>query len=66
MTDLLKDCVAKLDLKKGEMEVMGTECEEMNGEGGLLMDQMGGVMVELEEEDKIALYSGDGLLICSQ
>ena len=66
MTDLLKDCVAKLDLKKGEMEVMGTECEEMNREDGLLMDQMGGVMVELEEEDKIALYSGDVLLICSQ
>ena len=66
MTDLFKDCVVSLDLKKGEMEILGTECEEMNGEGGLLLDQMGGVMVELEEKDKIALYSGDGLLICSQ
>ena len=66
MTDLFKDCVVSLDLKKGEMEILETECEEMNGEGGLLLDQMGGVMVELEEEDKIALYSGDGLLICSQ
>ena len=66
MTNLLKDCVAKVDLKKGEMEVTGTECEEMNREGGLLMDQIGGVMLELEEEDKIALYSGDKLLICRQ
>jgi hypothetical protein len=45
---------------------MGTESEEMNGEGGLLLDQMGGVMAELEEEDKIVFYSGDGLLICRQ
>ena len=66
LTDLFKDCVVRIDLKKGEMEILGTECEEMNGEGGLLLDQMGGVMVELVEEDKIALYPGDGLLICSQ
>ena len=45
------------------MEIMGTECKDMNGEGRMLLDQMGGVMVEA---DKIALYSGDGLLICSQ
>ena len=64
MTDLFKDCVLKLDLKNGEIEAIGTECDDMNEEGWLLVDQMGGVMVELEEEDKIAMYSGDGLLVC--
>ena len=39
--------MAKLDLKIGEMEVMGTECDEINGEGWLLLDQIGGLMVEL-------------------
>ena len=45
--------LVRLDLKNGEMEIMGTQCEEMIGEDGLLLDQMGSVMVELEEEDKI-------------
>ena len=63
VTDLFKDCVVKFDLKNGEIEAIGTECDDMKG--GLLVDQMGGVMVELEE-DKIAMYSGDGILICSQ
>ena len=66
MTDLFKDCVVKLDLENGEIEAIGTECEEMSEEGGMLVDQMGGVMVELEEKDMVALYSGDGLLICKQ
>jgi hypothetical protein len=66
VTDLFKDCLVKLDLKNGEIEAIGTECDEMNEEGGLLVDQMGGVMVELEEEDKIAMYSGDGLLASSE
>ena len=64
VTDVFKDCVVKLDLKKGEIEAIGTECDEMIEEGGLLVDQMGGVMVELEEEHKLAVYSGEGLLIC--
>jgi hypothetical protein len=55
MTDLFKDCVVKLDLKNGEIEATGTECDGMIEEGGLLVDQMGGVMVELEEEDKLAM-----------
>ena len=38
----------------------------MNVEGGLLLDQVGGVIVELEEEDMLDVYFVDGLLICSQ
>ena len=26
----------------------------------MLVDQMGGVMMELEKDDRVALYSGDG------
>jgi hypothetical protein len=63
MTNLFKDCMVRLDIKMDEIEALRNECDEINGDW---WDQMGGVMVELVEEDKIALYSGDGLLICSQ
>ena len=38
----------------------------MNVEGGLLLDQVGGVTVELEEGDMLDVYFVDGLLIFSQ
>ena len=65
MTDFVMDCLVRVDMDKGEMEVMGTECDQLE-EQGLLVDQMGSVMVELEEEEKVAVYSNEGLYLCKE
>ena len=64
MADWVMDCVVNLDLGTGKVEAIGTECDHMEGQGGLLMDQMGGVMLELDGVDKIAMYSSEELYLC--
>ena len=61
MAYLEMDCMIVVD--KGEVEMTGIECDQLE-EQGLLVDLVGIVMVELKEDEMVALYSGEGLYLC--
>ena len=55
------DCMILVD--KGEVEMTGIEFDQLQDQG-LLVDLVGSVLVELKEDEKVALYSGEGLYLC--
>ena len=67
VADWLLDCVVnKYDILTTEVEAVGRECEVMMEQGSLIVDQIGGIFLNVEDEDKIGIYSGDGLYLCKQ
>ena len=67
MADWLLDCVVnKYDILTTEVEAVGRECEVMMEQGSLIVDQIGGIFLNVENEDKIGIYSGDELYLCKQ
>ena len=55
------DCTVVVD--KGEIEMNGIDCDQLE-DHGLLIDMMGSILVELKEEEKVAVYSGEELYLC--
>ena len=66
VADWLLDCVVKYDIETREVEAVGRECYAMMEQGSLIMDQMGGIFLNVEDEDKIGLYSSEGFYLCKQ
>ena len=66
MADWLLDCVVKYDILTTEVEAVGRECEGMIEQGSLIVNQIGGIFLNVEDEDNIGIYSGDGLKISIQ
>ena len=66
VADWLLDCVVKYDILTTEVEAVGRECKVMMEQGSLIVDQIGGIFLNVEDEDKIGIYSGDGLYLCKQ
>ena len=66
VADWLLDCVVKYDILTTEVEAVGRECEVMREQGSLIVNQIGGIFLNVEDEDNIGIYSGDGLKISIQ
>ena len=61
MAYLEVDCT--IVVEKGELEMIGIDCDQLE-EQGLLVDLMGSVLVELKDNEMMAVFSGEELFLC--
>ena len=64
VVDIASDCIMMLNTESNESELIGTDCSGLIAHQGWLFDQAGGLRVKLEEE-KTAIYSKEGLYLCT-